>query len=85
MITAFLVQCSWSFRSDNPHRNQISDCIRFIINVKTEPEGAFFKIKGKIFVRGPQGVVKKWVAPEGDRPPRICLFLPLSFMLFVFV
>jgi len=43
----------------------------FIIDVETRPEGAFFKIKGEIFVRGPQGVVKKWTAPEDGGPPRI--------------
>ncbi len=43
----------------------------FIINVKTRPEGAFFKVRGEIFVRGPQGVVKKWIAPKEDGPPRI--------------
>jgi len=43
----------------------------FMIDVETRPEGAFFKIKGEIFVRGPQSVVKKWIAPGDDGPPRI--------------
>ena len=43
----------------------------FIIDVETRPEGAFFRIKGEVFVRGPQGVVKKWITPGDDEPPRI--------------
>jgi len=43
----------------------------FMIDVETRPEGAFFKIKGEIFIRGPQGAVKKWIMPEDGGPPRI--------------
>ena len=43
----------------------------FIIDVETRPEGAFFRIKGEIFVKGPQGALKRWIAPKDGGPPRI--------------
>jgi len=43
----------------------------FIVDVETKPKGAFFKIRGEIFVRGPQGAVKRWISPADGGPPRI--------------
>ena len=43
----------------------------FMVDVETKPEGAFFKIKGKIFINGPRKVVKKLIESKDNEPPEI--------------
>jgi hypothetical protein len=43
----------------------------FMVDVESKPEGAFFKITGKIFINGPRKMVKKLIASKDNEPPEI--------------
>ena len=45
--------------------------VPFMVDVETKPEGAFFKIKGKIFNNGPRKMVKKLITSKDNEPPEV--------------
>ena len=48
-----------------------STFLPFTVDVETNPEGVFFKIKGEVFVKGPDDLVKQLVSSQDTEPPEI--------------
>ena len=63
LVSLYLGEASYSLEGDA--------FMPFTVDVETEPETAFFRIKGGIFVKGPRQTVEQWTSSGDNAPPKL--------------